>query len=198
MDLIDKKFGNWTVIGKIKKNKWNKRAVNCKCKCGNVREIEITHLKNNASKRCRECYFKERKEKAYDKTEYKKDWYQKNKIRLRKYKQKNPITRENAHIYHLKYKYKLEIEHYNSLLQEQNNSCAICKTIFKIDNKIKKKLFVDHNHDSGQIRGLLCQKCNSAIGLLQDSPEIIINAFNYLINNDKIYNEKTSTYRENY
>ena len=57
------------------------------------------------------------------------------------------------------------------------DSCAIC-SISKKDNG--KDLAVDHCHSTGKIRGLLCNKCNPAIGFLQDSPEIAKNALEYI------------------
>jgi hypothetical protein len=43
-----------------------------------------------------------------------------------------------------------------------------------------KALNVDHNHETGQVRGLLCPKCNTAIGYLNDDPDLIQHAVNYL------------------
>lgn len=45
------------------------------------------------------------------------------------------------------------------------------------------KLYIDHCHTNGHVRGLLCQKCNSALGLLQDDINILTNAINYLKKN---------------
>jgi hypothetical protein len=62
-----------------------------------------------------------------------------------------------------------------SSLKQQNNRCAICFTDF---DGIKPQ--VDHNHMTNKIRGLLCGKCNKAVGLLQDDPEIVQSAVRYL------------------
>jgi len=63
------------------------------------------------------------------------------------------------------------------MFEEQNGCCAICK---KHQIEFKKKLHVDHNHKSGQVRGLLCHNCNLAIGRLQESPTIIASALEYV------------------
>jgi len=63
---------------------------------------------------------------------------------------------------------------YDQMLSLQGGVCAICG---KTD---KKRLAIDHNHDSKEVRGLLCQKCNTAIGLLGDDPAIIARAGEYL------------------
>jgi formate dehydrogenase maturation protein FdhE len=69
--------------------------------------------------------------------------------------------------------YRITLEQYNQIFVDQNGLCAICGTS-------GKKLVVDHCHTSQQIRGLLCNNCNTGIGLLQDVPEILISAANYL------------------
>jgi len=66
-------------------------------------------------------------------------------------------------------------EQYLEILASQYGSCAICKEIPK-----EKALCVDHNHETKKIRGLLCHRCNSAIGLLKDSITVIKNAASYL------------------
>lgn len=68
--------------------------------------------------------------------------------------------------------YGISVEDKENLLKKQNNVCAICKK--------PGELVVDHNHKSNKVRGLLHKNCNSAIGLLQDSPEIIISAAKYV------------------
>ena len=75
---------------------------------------------------------------------------------------------------------RITIEEYNILLKKQKGKCAICK----IDkDPIGRKFAVDHQHKSGKIRGLLCGNCNRGIGLLQDDPKIILQAFKYVEKN---------------
>jgi hypothetical protein len=58
---------------------------------------------------------------------------------------------------------------------EQCGKCDICRTdITLMDSAI------DHNHDTGEFRGVLCKRCNRALGLFGDSPEVLRNAVNYL------------------
>ena len=66
---------------------------------------------------------------------------------------------------------------YNEILRSQNGVCAICK---KSGNG--KYLAVDHDHISGKVRGLLCQKCNTGIGLLGDNRDSLEKALEYLKN----------------
>lgn len=66
---------------------------------------------------------------------------------------------------------------YNKLLEAQDSKCAICQTSAK---DLKFGLCVDHNHVSGQVRGLLCDNCNQALGLLKDNISSLERAIKYL------------------
>ena len=78
--------------------------------------------------------------------------------------------------YHIKSKYGLSMESYESMLTEQADSCAICKDSFT-ESKLPR---VDHNHRTGRVRGLLCHSCNTAIGHLKDDPTILKAAIEYM------------------
>jgi hypothetical protein len=70
---------------------------------------------------------------------------------------------------------------YAELLLKQNGVCAICKKEeTRISNGIVTSLSVDHCHDTNKIRGLLCNKCNTAIGQLNHSIEVLLSAIEYL------------------
>lgn len=78
----------------------------------------------------------------------------------------------------LETKYNITLEHYEDLLKKQNYRCAICKT-----NKPKgrnKKFHVDHDHETGKVRGLLCHHCNVALGSFFDSIDNLNKAIEYL------------------
>lgn len=65
---------------------------------------------------------------------------------------------------------------------EQEGVCAICKnpeTLIK--ENVKFDLCIDHDHATGRIRGLLCNKCNRAMGLMKDDPAVIQSAVDYLM-----------------
>lgn len=79
----------------------------------------------------------------------------------------------------LKRSYGITLDDYESLSKHQNDKCAICNK-----EEVGKRLAVDHCHATGKIRGLLCQKCNRALGMFQDDTKIIKNAINYLKGND--------------
>jgi hypothetical protein len=86
----------------------------------------------------------------------------------------NPLVRKSRK---LKYKYGITLEDYNNKLKEQGDVCAICKSNTPGGNG---GLYVDHNHTTGQVRGLLCHWCNFMIGQSKESPEILSAGIDYL------------------
>lgn len=101
-----------------------------------------------------------------------------------KIKNRTPAERKKFAIIqrnrHLKHRYNIDIPEYKSILTQQNNSCAICKTT-KFSNDFK--LYVDHNHITGQVRGLLCPACNTAIGHIEKGDEFVKTCLQYIKNN---------------
>ena len=77
----------------------------------------------------------------------------------------------------LKRKYNLSYQEYLSIVARQHNVCAICHQ--PPDTK-HKRLYVDHCHKTGNIRGLLCHGCNVGIGGLKDDPALLIKASEYV------------------
>ena len=65
------------------------------------------------------------------------------------------------------------------MFDEQGGRCKICGVH---QSEIKRSLCVDHDHETGKVRGLLCGKCNTAIGLFGDNRELVKLAFEYLEN----------------
>jgi hypothetical protein len=76
----------------------------------------------------------------------------------------------------LKAKYNLTLDEYNDLCRKQNNSCAICGTSFEKE----QYNCVDHSHETGVIRGLLCLRCNWLLGHVKDQIVIFEKAIEYL------------------
>lgn len=92
--------------------------------------------------------------------------------------------------YQLKYNFGISLVQYKDMLEKQNYSCAICGKRNGLDLHrpgAAKELSVDHCHRTGQVRGLLCSDCNRGIGQLQDSPEIVRRAAEYLEQYAKIH-----------
>jgi hypothetical protein len=114
----------------------------------------------------------------------------KRKRERRRYHQNVQQERERArlkyhrnvqHITNKKFQrlYGLTLTDVEVLSQKQNNACAICR------RQSYSKLCVDHNHITGNVRGLLCRQCNFALGLLRDDIDIVKSLLNYLVHYDK-------------
>jgi hypothetical protein len=75
-------------------------------------------------------------------------------------------------------KYGIDEEDYLRLLEEQENSCAICGVHHSLGQH--GRLSIDHCHTTGEVRGLLCHKCNFGIGQFNDDIALLIKAIRYL------------------
>jgi hypothetical protein len=84
------------------------------------------------------------------------------------------LNKEKIRIRVASKKYGINAEWYYKTLSNQNNSCAGCNRAF-VDVP-----HVDHDHTTGQVRGLLCGSCNRAIGLLQENTDTMIRLVGYL------------------
>ncbi len=77
--------------------------------------------------------------------------------------------------YNLKNRYGITLEQYDEMFEEQDGNCAICGL-----PELMKRLSVDHNHNTGEVRGLLCAKCNRFLGFANDDTKLLQNAIEYL------------------
>lgn len=99
--------------------------------------------------------------------------------RVAKWKAKNPENVRKMHRRsHLRREYGLTPEKYNAMHAEQKGCCAICR---KHASELPRGLAVDHNHESGAVRGLLCHQCNAGIGFLGEDPLNLKSALHYLM-----------------
>ncbi len=83
-----------------------------------------------------------------------------------------PSYKEQIRAGHLRRSYGMGIEEYNQMFESQRGLCAICHK--------SGQLHVDHDHNTGAVRALLCRQCNTGIGHLSDSPERLRAAADYL------------------
>jgi hypothetical protein len=143
-------------------------------RCGLCKEIKLTSMftrnKNfydGLADRCKSC--NNTRSAAYAKA---------NRARLsadeaRRYRENPQRYRE----YERKKRYGIPHGTYDKMLTEQAGRCAICGT----DNPAPRRHFsVDHNHNTGIVRGLLCNACNTGIGHLKHSTTILLAAVRYL------------------
>ena len=124
--------------------------------------IKKTTKRNKEDPKYREYQQQYREKNTLTQKEYHKLWYQENN--------------EKVYEYNLKKKYGIIYAEYEKMLTEQKGLCAICGKA-EAENK---RLAVDHCHRTGKIRSLLCGKCNKAIGLLDDDPELMKQAIEYM------------------
>jgi hypothetical protein len=104
------------------------------------------------------------------------------KINWERWAAANPQYRYERSKAHLLKKYGITPKDYHDMHEAAGGVCAICDqpetALDRLGNI--RRLSVDHDHETGFIRGLLCAKCNPALGLLNDDPELLRNAITYL------------------
>ena len=77
---------------------------------------------------------------------------------------------------HLRRKFGITPEQYEAMYRKQNGACAVCLK----HNLNGWRLAVDHCHKTGNVRGLLCTKCNTALGAVGDSLKLLTALFEYI------------------
>lgn len=124
--------------------------------------------KDKLLNKCKECTVK-------DTTE----WGRKNKQKRCTYGKSNYRKNRDGYIrdWRLKKDYNISLDEYNKIFESQKGKCFICDLHQAL---MKYKLCVDHDHKTGKVRGLLCRKCNSALGLFSDSKNKLMRAISYL------------------
>lgn len=132
--------------------------------CGEEKEFSafrsrggnMSHLLKS---RCNSCLYKEHRR-----------WTVENPDRVREYRNKDSWTLAKRCA-----RRGITPEQLITAYERQEECCAICKTeIELIDSAI------DHNHETGEFRGVLCKQCNRALGMFKDSPFVLKNALEYL------------------
>lgn len=131
----------------------------CRCECTKPLEDFALdkRLKDGRFSWCREC------QRAY-----RREWQRRNPER----------TRANARKWSLQAKYGIDQAEYDRLLAEQGGTCAICRT--RPEDERYGVLSVDHDHETGAVRGLLCDRHNRGIGFFDDNIEGLRKAVSYL------------------
>jgi hypothetical protein len=76
---------------------------------------------------------------------------------------------------HLRRTFGMTISQYDEMLASQNGRCAVCSVL-----PGDRPLVVDHNHESGKVRALLCDRCNTTVGFLETRPELVDSCARYI------------------
>jgi Autographiviridae endonuclease VII len=98
------------------------------------------------------------------------------KLKAKNHKRASSRARRNAQ---LKALYGITIEQYEDMAKAQGGACALCQRPEHLCSY--RKMHVDHDHETGVIRSLLCSQCNTMIGLSGESPGLLEKAAKYLL-----------------
>lgn len=150
-------------------------------KCKKLKEFkdfykQKSSIKDGYKTRCKICDLEKHREWRQRNKEYDKLSSSKGMLIWRK---NNPDRNRHNQ---LKAIHGISLNDYNSMLEKQNNVCNICFNVEVSVSRYKtvKRLAVDHDHITGEIRGLLCHNCNLGLGNFKDNIQYLINAVDYL------------------
>lgn len=101
-------------------------------------------------------------------------WQASNKEKVNSYKKKNKLNNPD---YDLMRTHGVNKKQYDNMFNKQNGCCAVCRIN---QSEFKRSLAVDHDHKTGKIRGLLCDRCNVALGMVRDSKDVLCKLIIYL------------------
>ena len=141
-----------------------------------------TSTKDKLQAECRQCRNIKSREYYHNNIDkYRENGKKWRKENPEKYKKAREAYKERYHEYKLQWKYKISKKDFNLLFESQNGVCAICgKPETRKQKGVLKRLSVDHDHETGEIRGLVCHRCNTLLGMAEDNIEILENAILYL------------------
>jgi len=109
--------------------------------------------------------------------DYQKAWRERNKKKIEEYNSRADVQLRRR-LYYIEKNHGVSREWYLAQLEKQGNKCACCGRDF---SKLKsKEIHVDHDHRTGKVRGIICMKCNFALGDVNDSIERIQKVIDYL------------------
>lgn len=166
IDITGQRFGRLIAIEPTNRRNGSNIVWKCKCDCGKITYVNTVNIKNT-TKSCG-CL----------KQELRKLQKGKNNPNYIHGKCRNyDKTKSYRFDMHLRTRYKINSKIYQRMLKKQNYRCIICK---KHKNKQKRRLSVDHDHQTGKIRGLLCDNCNLIIGYAKENIMILKNIIEYL------------------
>ncbi len=170
------------VRGKIKRRR--------KCgKCQEVKEASRFSLSKNNACWCKECC---RKSAAKWRNENPEKYAKQNR-RWREDKEYRRRMIEYGRRRRLFIRYEITVEDYDSMFDQQGGICAICKEPPSKSNTRWGLLQVDHCHETGDVRGLLCGPCNMGLGSFHDKPERLAAAKAYLASSARSPTETSNT-----
>jgi hypothetical protein len=166
--------------------RWPETERTCR-KCGETKPIndfakgDGGHLRRD----CKDCKAEQHRQWRARNPEHVREWHRKygetperkaaHRDRQRHYYYNDPQSQRAKNM--RRRGYRIGPDEYDAMLAQQNGVCAICGDRCKSG----RALAVDHDHVTGEVRGLLCMNCNRAIGWLNDDPDLIMRAAEYVL-----------------
>lgn len=136
------------------------------CRCKAVLPLAAynkdSRTRDGARPECIECRRPEKQRYARENSE-------RIKIKSREWQAKNP---DKVRASYLKRTYGMTVPEWDAMFAAQDGKCFTCLAV--------GKLVVDHDHETGRVRGLLCSNCNVALGMLKDDPAVLRRMADYL------------------
>ena len=161
-----KRCGETKPLEQFYKNKTGKDGLRPECKACSGAQKKAWYRKNREAVIAKVIAWQRANQDRYN-------------ARMREYRKTHP---EAARADHLRRKFDLTLDEYEQMLEQQGGGCAICED----PPNEKISLHIDHDHGTGEIRGLLCVRCNNAIALLRESPDILRRAIRYVSSDAKL------------
>lgn len=142
--------------------------------CGESKSLEEFYRSKNASDGdsgyCKPCSLSRQRE-----------WRAKDADHLKAYERSRPkVDYETRRAAQLRREYGIEPQDFDRMVSDQGGRCAVCDEQPEPIRGRRIGLFVDHCHDTGEVRGLLCSRCNTGIGQMRDDPRIMRAAIAYV------------------
>ncbi len=168
------------IVGRAKQGWCNE------CKRAYERDYHARHKETrNAKRRIDALPLNQvKKRRAYDRSRDDQDRHSDKEKRRRWWSRYDaqPERRTDLHAHAVKRRYGLDREGYARLVKAQDGLCAACgkPERVKIRGKIAR-LCVDHDHQTNEVRALLCNTCNRALGLLNEDPNVLFELANYIL-----------------
>lgn len=159
------------------------------CKqCSRERELKKLHSNDAYRIKANKRISQRHKERYKTDPVYAAKWRERERARILRKRAKDPLYNQKLLDKRLSQSWRRKgfvtsqgtiftIQDRDQLLRAQAGTCAICT---KVQHTESKKLAVDHNHQTGVVRGLLCDSCNLGLGLFQDSSSLLERAVAYL------------------
>lgn len=163
----------------------NQRACNICKVILNIEEFPVdSSRKTGRAYRCTKCSLEQgaryRRLNKDSISEYGKKWYAKNKEKSaeksRKWHEKNIGKKRDKH---LRKTYGISLVEYAKMVCDQNGLCLICNNPPTGSGRYEE-LFVDHDHATGRVRGLLCHGCNTALGMVKENTNTLSDMIDYI------------------